>query len=666
MKGPSVVAKNLKLLFRSKESAFTIIFGPLLIILLVSAAYTGSGDAEIRIGTSASEYTPLADKMITAFKGRGYLVSTFTNESECVGMIGTGELHTCVLFPDDFRVKQNETNVVTFAVDYSRINLVYQIIEAIASEFQVEGSAISEGHADTLLKRIALAQQEVHQQIDLSREIDADLQRIGGEISQGKTSLDSVETEVSFVDLLQIRGRVTGLASIVADMKSESIGTIDDVIDELKAVRSDAENETYDRVDHTIEILENATETLTDIADEAPDAAMEVSRIIDDAAASIRETNERFNELVNASEEASARLGTSKQHLDAALEKLMRLRGTLEHVDDSLQESLGMSASGVASPITTRIRSLNTDQDNLTFTYPYVLMLVIMFLGLMLNSTLIVMDKTSKAAFRNFTTATKDEYHILLSFITTFLILLAQVCIILLISYFFVRTPLFANFGVTLLIVAFAITLFSFLGMVIGYLSGTQEGAMIASLSVGSVLLFVSNLVLPIETMNRIVKTLSVYNPYVVLSELLKQSMLFDLKLTNVPGKLGLLILAIGLLFGLILAVQRSFKSRFFQRRSRDLAASAFAGEKKAVQPLLILDREVRDPFDLLEVLDGMTRAEFEQVLSGRKNPVALWVRTELGERSLSRKMDTRSKERMIIALDKYLKRKTKSLQRQQ
>jgi hypothetical protein len=52
MKLGTVIAKNLKLLFRSKESAYTIVFGPILIILLVSFAFMGAtDDYTVRVGT---------------------------------------------------------------------------------------------------------------------------------------------------------------------------------------------------------------------------------------------------------------------------------------------------------------------------------------------------------------------------------------------------------------------------------------------------------------------------------------------------------------------------------------------------------------------------------------------------------------------------------------
>ncbi len=664
MKFLSVVAKNLKLLFRSRETLFTIIFGPLLIILLVSAAYTGGDtDTALRIGTYAPQYTPLADQMITAMKGKGYLVSVFDDQQQCIDRIKSAELHTCVIFPPDFRFKGNGTNTVTFAVDYSRVNLVYRIIDGLSEQFGLQSTELSQGVASDLLARVQLAHGTVQEQLAAADAIDKGLVTARAKLAGGKASIESVDVNISYVDLLEIRGRVNGLGITITELKregQEALANASELLGRVEDRCANCSSETQDLLLDGRRALQNASDRLSQVADAGPQAVAAATMVVEDAARSMAALRSSFDGLVNASQEVDADLQETIALLDEADARVTTLRGNLRHLDESLQQSVGLNASSVATPITTRIEAISGG-GNLAFTYPYVLMLVIMFLGLMLNSTLIVMDKTSKAAFRNFTTATRDEYHVLMSFITTFLILLAQTLAILLVSYFFLSAPLFANFGTSLLIIVVAITLFSFLGMIIGYLAGTQEAAMIASLSLGSVLLFISNLVLPLEAMNRVVQALSVHNPYVVLSELLKQSMLFGLPLGGLLERIGVLVLGILLLFVLILAVQRSFKRRYFQRRSKDLGTGAFAPKRK-VKPLLVKDREIRDLFDLLEALDAMTRAEFEQAVSPERNPIAEWVRNEIGERSLGRRMDTRSKERMILALDKHLKRRTKKL----
>ncbi|RME31932.1 hypothetical protein D6789_01145, partial [Candidatus Woesearchaeota archaeon] len=114
MKWHRVIAKNLKLLFRSPETAFMIFLGPIAIILIVSAAFSSStGNAAIRLGIYAQDYTPLVDDIHESMKEKGFRVSVFGSEADCTERVRTGEIHSCVLFDPDFRVKQNGTNHVT-------------------------------------------------------------------------------------------------------------------------------------------------------------------------------------------------------------------------------------------------------------------------------------------------------------------------------------------------------------------------------------------------------------------------------------------------------------------------------------------------------------------------------------------------------------------------
>lgn len=669
MKFLSAIAKNLKLLFRSKETALTIILGPLFIILLVSAAFSSSeGNAAIRIGAYATEYTPLVDQIISSMQEKEFRVSIYDERDPCIDDIGSGEIHTCVLFSDEFVVSENVTNQVTFAVDYSRVNLVYQVIDSLSQEFNLQSSAITKTITDDLLERLSFVQQETRAQIALADSIDADHAEISSQLSQGGTTLGNVDFGITFADLREVRGRVQSLSSLVLEMDAEAEEALKEAIETLRVAKNQCDscsNATIELLDRSMDDLENATERIHEIAAGGPEAVRVVSQIVDEASQAMEQVRNRFQELSQASTDVRSGLASSVERLEGASLKLSMLRGKLRHTDDSLREVLGLQSGAVTSPIVTTIEPVQRDSSQLSFTYPFVLMLVIMLLGLMLSSSLVVMDKTSTAAFRNFTTATRDEFHVLMAFITSFFILLVQVLIIIVASYFFMQAALFSNLLTTLAIIVLAITLFSFIGMIIGYLSGTREAAMMISLTLGTIFLFVSNLVLPIERMNPVVWGLSKFNPYVALSELLKQSLLFDLELSQVPGQIGLLSLSIILLFVIILVVQRGVKSRFFHRQSKDLTTASFAPNARKVKPLVLGNRSVQDLFDLHEVLDGMTRAQFEEVISQRSNPIAQWVQTEMQERSLARKLKTHSKERMIIALDKFLKRRSKHLAKQ-
>ena len=59
-----IIKKNLRLLIRSKSSALIVLFGPLLLILLISMAFNTSSLYDIKIGTYSDSYSELSNSII--------------------------------------------------------------------------------------------------------------------------------------------------------------------------------------------------------------------------------------------------------------------------------------------------------------------------------------------------------------------------------------------------------------------------------------------------------------------------------------------------------------------------------------------------------------------------------------------------------------------------
>jgi len=91
---------------------------------------------------------------------------------------------------------------------------------------------------------------------------------------------------------------------------------------------------------------------------------------------------------------------------------------------------------------------------------------------------------------------------------------------------------------------------FIFLGMLIGNIFKSEETNMIASISIGFILLFFSSAILPIETLPEFIKNIANYNPFYISETLLSKVMLFHIGFSSLIG--GVLIL-LGMLVGLIL-----------------------------------------------------------------------------------------------------------------
>src|SRR3989338_4984220 len=139
-----IIKKNLKLLLRSKTSALIVILGPLLVIFLMGIAFDNSNLYALNIGVIAPEKTELTAQFITKLQDKQFSVKYIDNEELCVQEIQEGVLHACILFPPGLNIEKKQVNKeITFYVDYSKINMIYVVIETLTNKMSLQSEEIS-------------------------------------------------------------------------------------------------------------------------------------------------------------------------------------------------------------------------------------------------------------------------------------------------------------------------------------------------------------------------------------------------------------------------------------------------------------------------------------------------------------------------------------------
>jgi len=151
----AIIKKNFKLLIRSRVSALIIILGPLLVVSLVGMAFSNSQQYAISVGAYSSEYTELTDSLIKKLTDNNYRVVKFQNAVSCVSSVKRGVTNVCVIFPKDLEIKQDKTNQITFYVDYSRVNLVWMVLNTITQKVSAESEEISMDLTQGLLEKLS-------------------------------------------------------------------------------------------------------------------------------------------------------------------------------------------------------------------------------------------------------------------------------------------------------------------------------------------------------------------------------------------------------------------------------------------------------------------------------------------------------------------------------
>ncbi len=564
MKFLKTILKNFKILFRLKTSLIAIILGPLFIILIVGLAFNSSSSFDVVIGYHSPDNSSLTAEFVEIL-GTSNALKEFDSKEACASDLEQGLLHICIDFPEDFILEDGKQNNITFVVDKARINLVYSVIENVSDRVGIKTEELSMGLTDALTKTLtstsATIDENLGSLIKVKKAI-SDSSNDANTINQnvGSMDLDMVSVSVNFesdADTLLARTRSlddeiqsisdAGLALIV-DIKAESpTDNITSLLNTLKANFEDLKAEGTSK--HS-----SANNTVNSLKDKITKANTDLGTLetkLGTARTLSAENQKKITSLRSNLNSIASDIDTIKHSLEEAAQKINNIKIT--------------SSDQIVNPITTNIETVSSDTNKLTILFPYVLMLIVMFVGLLLSSTLVVVEKKNKAAFRVFTTPTRNEFYILTTFFTAFIIVILQLIVILVVASYFFIDLISANLMTNSIILILASSLFVMMGMAIGYLMSNQQGTNMASISLGAIFLFISNMVLPIESVSGYMQNFVQYNPYVLVSETLRKSILFSAGFDTIGREILILLGYSLIIVVLIILFQKVSKNMFFR-----------------------------------------------------------------------------------------------------
>ena len=485
MKIWSMILKNLKLLIRSKFSASVVILGPLLIVLLVGAAFNTSSVNNIRVGVYAPTYTELTTSVINVIeKNPQFKVLKLKTEQDCLNDIVSGAIHVCLQFPDNFTAAVENANIITFNVDNSRINIVYLLIDSISSEISVKTTELSQGLTQVLIDTLDQAKSSATKNKDTSATMSSDNEAIKTKSSNVQSSLDSITISINKDDY--------NLTNIIENIESQCSNC-------------------------SIEELNDIQTSLTSL------------------------TNQIL-ELNNKTALIKADVEVIKTTSESNTQKLADLQTSFESTVSSIDNIQVKEAGSIATPIKTKINPISQDKKNWNFLFPTLVALIVMFVSILLATTLVMREKNTAAYFRNFITPTGEFSFITGTFLTCLIILVFQLAIIFGQAFFFLKSELLSVIATLVLSLLVIAATFILLGMMLGYAFKSEETSILAAMSVSAFLLFFSNTILPIETIPQNLSWIASFNPFVVSDAILKKLLLFKGSFSSIATELYVLL----------------------------------------------------------------------------------------------------------------------------
>ncbi|MDP3919136.1 MAG: ABC transporter permease [Nanoarchaeota archaeon] len=487
-----IFIKNIKLLIRSKTSAFIYFFGPLLIVFLIAIAFNTSTLYDLNVAVYSESYSDLSTSVVNSLADNQYNVIEIDSEEDCIDAVKFSDFQVCLVFPPNMLVDNSANNIIKIYVDNSRLNIANLISSQVSTKVSIEASSLSEGLVETILTTLDTTHTEII-------ETNAIVDDLISSTNSRQSSASSLSTELSGVDFSYTAFDVTTLDTALTSAISSSNAT----------------STSFTTVRTLIDSLESSFNSATSA--------------LDTAESSVGTATTSLSGLSTSLTSDKADLEKAKSNLDVAIASINTVKIT--------------NVENIVSPIKTSIEPLSSSNSYLFYILPSLLVLLIMFVALLMSSSNIISEKTNQAFFRNYITPTNALYFLTGEFLSNFVVLLLQSIIIMGILF-----GMFSELGwQTFVIAGSGLVLigsfFIMLGMLIGYIFNTKQAVTLATLTTGIILLFFSNTIIPLETLSSSMRKVLQYNPFVIGESILKKSLLFG---SDFIGVLNLFILLFG------------------------------------------------------------------------------------------------------------------------
>lgn len=650
MKLIKTLIKNFKLLARSKGSALVVLFAPLLIVLIIGVSFTDDAQNTLNIGVKISEQTGLTQRYIDQLNTTENNLIYFDSDDKCISSIKDGLTVTCIIFPDNFVLENNKTNEIKFYVDNSRTNFVYQLIADLTLNLGNESQEVSEELTSDLLAIVAVSSSEVSESLKKVDDASSLTSSSKGLSDSSKSSLDKLDVSEEDFTLEGSTDLANSIDDDFASLKTDAEAALAkgyDLVDEIESkgyslAEKDAFKSKLSNLNASLTVAANTSVNISDLVDQISDAEKSVKNIQD---------------KLEAAQDVKSSVLSSVSSLSSNLNKihsdLSDIKTRQENIKSKIDAFNFTTSDSIVNPVSTKVETLSSKNNKTTYAFPYLLMLVILFVGMMLSSTLVFIEKDSRAVFRNFTTPARDGLFIFSTYLTSLIIILLQVIAILLLAYFGLAVPVIDNIGTSAVMLFLGISMSISLGMLIGNLFNTSEGMTMMSIGVGSVLIFLSNLILPLETLSKSIQQIAQYNPYVVASEGIRKAMLFNSAFDKLY--IEMMILA-GISVVLILAT-------IFIRMINN-ASRLGGGKKKTGRAIINVPEDqslklesknvvIRNLLDLVDALRNIDDSDYK-TFTKPNNVFVNWLKNDLKNNYVARKIKRKSRSGAIKFLEKY------------
>ncbi len=538
-----LVQKNLKNLIRAKAGSLVLILGPLLVIFLAGLAFDNTNVYSVKIGVYRPDTNNITNVFMEELRQQ-FKVVEFDTEDRCVEAIKNTETNLCMVFSGNFTVGKPKQNQITFHIDYTRVNLVWTILQAMTEEVQERSLQASQNLTKILVQTLDYAHERIGQEraivVRLATQNDLvtkNIQELMGELGDIDLTFDENAFPVDNLTSAntQVKQWVDSALELGDKGLSKSISFIDaaDALVKSSSASGEVKDQLLANFQKSVDDIKKLQEDMIKTKELTVNSFERFQGQLDGLTTSITDTKTRLQQADTSRQFSLRVLEAIDSLLDQSLLSILEVQQAMNDIDNKISKIEITDPEAISQPIVTAIKPLVQEKSYLNYLFPVLIVLVIMFTALLITPTLIMLDKHSPASFRTYMTPVKDSSYVIANFVTSFILLFVQVIIILAIASVFFKGEIISNAPEAILLLIIINSLFILIGMIMGYIFSSEETATLAGVSLGALLLFLSDVIIPIESMPEFFANIASLNPYVIGSSLLRRSLLYDASLLS-------------------------------------------------------------------------------------------------------------------------------------
>ncbi len=565
MKLWEIIKKNFKVIMRSKSSATIVFLGPLILILMIGFAFSNSQAFSLKIGTYSSQYTEITDSMVNQLRENNYQIQKFNDENSCIDGIKQGLVNACIVFPGNMKISEASSEVV-FHIDYSKVNLVYILINSMMQKVTATSSNISMDLTMDIINKLNFADNQaksnllvIEQMADEKKTLEGKLKNIEGNMNSLNTDFnkdDFKQNEIS-KNLGLIKNDLGRISVIMGSYPGNAKTKIDGVLTDSNFTSSIGYNYLSTELKSAQTLIENLRLNVTASTNHMDSQITNLSTILTNLDKTLDATKKKLDDMKSSKTYTIDSINDAKSIITDIEIKLGIVRKSMNDVSSRISAIEVKDASTIVAPITTKIEPIVVEKSHFNYMFPTLIVLVLMITAVLFSATSTVVDRNSKAHFRNSIAPIPKYLFDVAHYLSSLMMIFAQAMIFSIFAAFLFKQSFLASIHTTALAIILISSLFILLGMLIGNLFNTEETAILASITLSSLMLFLSNTVLPLESLPEMIKQIAMLNPFVIAENLLRQTILYNMPISSIGSPIFLLLDFIILTVILLVVVKR-------------------------------------------------------------------------------------------------------------